>query len=96
MIFQIYVGLYLKDKTIFAIDRVRFIGEGIAAVAAISEEIAEKALDLIEVDIEPLPAVFDAEYGASKEAPLIHPDLGKYECPQFYLPGTRNKHRQPF
>ncbi len=80
------VGLYLKDKTIFAIDRVRFIGEGIAAVAAVSEEIAEKAIDLIEVDIEPLPAVFDAEYGASKEAPLIHPDLGKYECPNFIFP----------
>ena len=41
------VGLYLKDKTIFAIDRVRFIGEGIAAVAAVSEEIAEKAIDLM-------------------------------------------------
>jgi CO/xanthine dehydrogenase Mo-binding subunit len=80
------VGLYLKDKTIFAIDRVRFIGEAIAAVAAVSEEIAEKAADLIEVDIEPLPAVFDAEYGASKEAPLLHPDLGNYECPNFIFP----------
>lgn len=80
------VGLYLKDKTIFAIDRVRFIGEGIAAVAAISEEIAEKAIDLIEVDIEPLPAVFDAEFGASKDAPLLHPDLGNYECPNFIFP----------
>lgn len=80
------VGLYLKDKTIFAIDRVRFIGEAIAAVAATSEEIAEKAVDLIEVDIEPLPAVFDAEFGATKDAPLLHPDLGNYECPNFIFP----------
>jgi len=34
------IGLYLKDKTILATDRVRFIGEGVAAVAAISNEIA--------------------------------------------------------
>jgi len=80
------IGLYLKDKTVFARDRVRFIGEAIAAVAATSEEIAEKAIDLIEVDIEPLPAVFDAEFGASKDAPLIHPDLANYECPNFIFP----------
>ncbi len=84
------VGLYLKDKLIFARDRVRFVGEAIAAVAAVSEEIAEKAVDLIEVEIEPLPAVFDAEFGASKDAPLLHPDLGNYECPNFIfpIPGT--------
>lgn len=80
------IGLYLKDKYVFARDRVRFIGESIAAVAATSEEIAEKALDLIELEIEPLPAVFDAEFGASKDAPLIHPDLGSYDCPNFVFP----------
>ena len=39
------MGLYLQDKTIFATDRVRFIGEPVAAVAAISEEIAMKAVN---------------------------------------------------
>jgi CO/xanthine dehydrogenase Mo-binding subunit len=68
------IGLYLKDKTILATDRVRFIGEGVAAVAAISNEIAMKALDLIDVEYEELEPVFDPEYGASKEAPLIHPN----------------------
>jgi len=80
------MGLYLKDKTIFATDRARFIGEPVAAVAAISEEIAIQACDLIEVDYEPLEGVFDAEFGASDKAPLIHPDLGDYYCPNFIFP----------
>ena len=80
------IGLYLQDKTIFATDRVRFIGEPVAAVAAISEEVAMAAVDLIEVEYEELEAVFDAEFGASDKAPLIHPDLDKYICPNFIFP----------
>jgi CO/xanthine dehydrogenase Mo-binding subunit len=80
------LGLYLKDKPMFAVDRVRFIGEAVAAVAAVSEEIAEKAVDLIDVEYEVLPAVFDPLYGASPEAPLLHPDLGDYERPNFIFP----------
>ncbi len=80
------IGLYLKDKYIFARDRVRFIGEAVAGVAAVSEEIADKAVDLIEVEYEPLDPVFDAEFGASPEAPLIHPDLADYEVPNFIFP----------
>ncbi|RME73145.1 MAG: xanthine dehydrogenase family protein molybdopterin-binding subunit [Chloroflexi bacterium] len=81
-----HIGLYLKDKHIFARDRVRFVGEPVAAVAAISEEIAEKALDLIEVEYEPLEPVLDPVYGASPEAPLVHPDLGEYEVVNFIFP----------
>jgi len=80
------IGLYLKDKNILAIDRVRFIGEGVAAVAAVSNEIAMKALELIDVEYEELEPVFDAVYGASKEAPLIHPNLGDYSVPNFIFP----------
>ena len=80
------IGLYLKDKNILAIDRVRFIGEGVAAVAAISNEIAMKALELIDVEYEELEPVFDPEFGASKEAPLIHPNLGDYDVPNFIFP----------
>ena len=80
------VGLYLKDRYIFARDRVRFVGEAVAGVAAVSEDIAEKAIDLIDVEFEELPGIFDAVYGASKEAPLIHPDLGEYEVPNFIFP----------
>jgi len=80
------IGLYLKDKTILATDRVRFIGEGVAAVAATSNEIAMKALDLIDVEYEELEPVFDPVYGASKEAPLLHPNLGEYQYPNFIFP----------
>ncbi|MEK1866452.1 MAG: xanthine dehydrogenase family protein molybdopterin-binding subunit [Ensifer adhaerens] len=63
-----------KDQYILD-DKVRFWGEGVAAVAAISEEIADEALDLIEVEYEPLPAVFEPEDAAQPGAPLIH-DVG--------------------
>lgn len=56
-------------------DRVRFWGEGIAAVAAVSEEIADEALDLIEVEYEPLPAILDIDAAQAPDAPLIH-DVG--------------------
>lgn len=84
--FPNHIGLYLKDKFIFARERVRFVGEPVAGVAAISEEIAEKALKLIDVEYELLEPVFDAEFGASPEAPLIHPDLENYEAPNFIFP----------
>jgi carbon-monoxide dehydrogenase large subunit len=52
----------------------------------VSDEIAQKALDLIEVKYEPLEPVFDPEFGASPEAPLIHPDLENYQVPNFIFP----------
>jgi len=81
-----FIGLYLQDRYIFCRDRVRYVGDPVAGVAAVSEEIAEKALELIEVEYELLPGVFDPEYGASPEAPLLHPDLGKYEAVNFIFP----------
>lgn len=60
-----------KDQYILD-DRVRFWGEGVAAVAAISEEIADEALDLIDVVYEPLPAVYDIDSAQEPGAPLIH------------------------
>jgi carbon-monoxide dehydrogenase large subunit len=84
--FPDYIGLYLKDRNIFARDRVRFVGEAVAAVAATSEEIAEYALDLVEVEYEVLQPVLDPEFGATKEAPVIHPDLEQYEHPNFIFP----------
>ena len=80
------IGLYLQDRYIFCRERVRYVGDPVAGVAAISEEIAEKALDLIEVEYEPLPGVFDPEFGASPEAPVLHPDLGQYEVANFIFP----------
>jgi len=81
-----FSGLYLADRTFFATDRVRYGGDPVAGVAAISEEIAEQAVALIDVEYDPLPGVFDPEFGASKEAEILHPDLGKYECPNYIFP----------
>ncbi len=81
-----YIGLYLQDRYIFCRDRVRYIGDPVAGVAAISEEIAHQAVELIEVEYEVLPPVLDPEFGASAQAPLLHPDLAKYVVANFIFP----------
>ncbi len=50
---------WTRDETALCVDRVRFIGDGVAAVAAVDEDTAIRALDLIDVEYEPLPAFFD-------------------------------------
>jgi len=67
-----FYGLISKDQPILAIDRVRFVGEAIALVVAEEEEVAEQALDAIDVIYEDLPAVFDPERALAPDAPLIH------------------------
>ncbi|MBN1878291.1 MAG: xanthine dehydrogenase family protein molybdopterin-binding subunit [Anaerolineae bacterium] len=81
-----HLGLYLKDRYIFAYDRVRYVGESVAGVVAMSEEIAEAAAKLVEVEYELLEPVFDPYEGAQSGAPLLHPDLGKYEVVNFIFP----------
>ena len=81
-----YLGLYLLDRHIFCRERVRYVGDPVAGVAAINEEIAEQALALIQVEYEPLEPVLDVEFGVSETAPLIHPRLGEYEVANFILP----------
>lgn len=63
---------YPADQCPLAIDKVRFIGEEVAAVAAVSEDTAQEALGLIEVEYEELPAVFDPEEAMKDSAPRIH------------------------
>ena len=60
------------DETALAVEKVRYIGDNVACVAAISEEIAERALELIDVEYEPLPAYFDPEESMKAETDLIH------------------------
>jgi len=60
------------DEPYLAMEKVRFIGDDVAAVAAIDEEIAEEALDLIEVEYEVLPTVDDPVAAMRPDAPLIH------------------------
>ena len=63
----------LPDKTLFASDRVRFVGEPIAAVASYDPSIAEEAVDLAEVDYEPLPGIFSILDALKPDALKIHP-----------------------
>ncbi len=61
-----------RDYLPLAIDTVRYIGEEVAAVAAIDEDTAEEAIGLISVEYEPLPAVFDPTEAMDAGAPLLH------------------------
>ena len=61
-----------RDKWAMEIEKVRYVGDEVAAVAAIDKDIADEALDLIEVEYEPLPAVFDPEEAMREGAPQIH------------------------
>jgi CO/xanthine dehydrogenase Mo-binding subunit len=67
---------YGKDNTPLKGDVVRSLRDEVAAVAAIDADIAEEALGLIDVEYEPLPAVFSAEAALKDGAPLIHLERG--------------------
>jgi 4-hydroxybenzoyl-CoA reductase subunit alpha len=61
-----------RDEPPLAVDKVRYMYEGVAGVAAIDEETAEEACSLIEVEYEELPGVFDPEEAMKEGAPIIH------------------------
>ena len=65
-------GLFIRDQPPVALDKVRHVGDPVAAVAAPDQNAAEEALELIEVDYEPLPAVFDVEEALQPGAPILH------------------------
>ncbi len=72
------LGIYMVDRSIIATDKVRYFGEVVAAVAAEDPEIAAQAVELIEVEYEPLPAVLDVKDAAKAGSPLVHEKLGEY------------------
>jgi len=80
------IGLYLKDRYIFCLDRARYVGDAVAGVIAVSPEIAQEGARLVKVEYEELPAVFDPVEATQPDAPLIHPDLGNYEVVNFIFP----------
>ena len=63
-----------------AIDEVRYVGDGVAVVVARDRYPAADALEAIEVDYEPLPAVLDMEAALADGAPLVHSDKGTNKC----------------
>ena len=67
--------LFRGHRACYAMDEhLRYVGDYVAAVAATSEAIAEEALDLIDVEYELLPVVFDPEEAAKPTAPKIYPE----------------------
>jgi len=75
---DVHYGEFLHDQRAFALEKVVCIGEPVAAVAAVDEVTAEKALSLIKVEYEPLPAIYDAEKALEPDAPLIHENIDSY------------------
>jgi CO/xanthine dehydrogenase Mo-binding subunit len=73
-------GAGVADEHVLARDKVLFVGDAVAAVAAETEEIAQRAVDLIEVEYEELPAVFDGDEAFSRNPPaVLHEDLKSYK-----------------
>ena len=72
------------DETVFAVDKVRYIGDEIAAVAATRLDIALEAVSLIKVEYEVLPAVFTMEDAIKKEAPQVHEDFKGNLCAEVH------------
>ena len=72
------LGGSVRHRPLIAIDRVRCVGEPVAAVAAIDEATAEAALRLIEVAWEPLPGVFDLAAATAPNAPLVQPEKASW------------------
>lgn len=66
------MGVFRQDQPVLAGDRVRYLGDPVAVVAGETEEAAVRALDLIDVDYEELPAVFDPLQALEADAPVLH------------------------
>jgi len=65
-------GIVCPDWPVLAYDKVRYVGDAIAIVAAETEDVAEQALGLIEVEYEPLPVVTSPQQALAHDAPLVH------------------------
>lgn len=72
-------GVQPLEWTVLAQDRVRFVGEPVAAVVAVSRAVAEDAAELVDVDVEPLDPVVDTRHALKPDAPLLYPEWGTNE-----------------
>ncbi|MPZ12996.1 MAG: molybdopterin-dependent oxidoreductase [Chloroflexi bacterium] len=83
-------GRRMRDMPVLARDKVRFVGERMAAVAAETPEIAEEAINRIEVEYEALPAVFDPLDAMKPDAPRVHESTAGYFNHQEPVPRLPN------
>lgn len=76
---DVKTGLVIHDEVVLAREKIRYVGEPVAAVAAVDSETAEKALNLIEIEVEELPGIFDFAQSTDANAPLIHENYKTYK-----------------
>jgi CO/xanthine dehydrogenase Mo-binding subunit len=88
------IGRNLRDMPVLPQDRVLFVGQKLAAVAAPSPDLAEEALQLIDVEYEELPAVIDPIEAMQPGAPFLHPELPPYKGLTGPIPGATNTYGQ--
>lgn len=74
-----FYGPLVRDQPVLAIERVRYAGEPVAAVAAVDERTAQRALDLIDVEYKELPAVFDAVEALAEAAPIVQGETNLHD-----------------
>ena len=84
-------GPSLQDQPVLADDLVFHAGDGVAAVAAVTEQIALDALDRIKVEYEPLPAVFDPVEAMKDDAPKVHAPNGNIYATKLIKKGDVEK-----
>ena len=84
-----YIGMFIKDQLPLARDKVRYIGDPVAAVAAVDQKTAREALRLIEIEYEELEPVLDLEGALKADAPVIHENRDDYPA-MFELPKEPN------
>ncbi len=72
------LGAIVKDETLLAREKVRYVGEPVAAVAADNRAVALEALKLIDVEYDELPALLDMDQALAPNAPIIHEKLADY------------------
>ncbi|MBU0677475.1 MAG: xanthine dehydrogenase family protein molybdopterin-binding subunit [Verrucomicrobia bacterium] len=84
--FPFTFGLYMQDRYVFARDRVRFVGEQVAAVLSRDPRIAMAAAKLVKVDYEVLPNVLDLGDALKNDAVLVHENLADYEHVPWFFP----------
>ncbi|MCR4428206.1 MAG: xanthine dehydrogenase family protein molybdopterin-binding subunit [Caldiserica bacterium] len=78
-------GIYIFDQQVLAEKKVRSVGDPLALVIAEDPHSAEEARDLIEVEYEPLPGVFDPKEALKAGAPLVHEEAGTNLLKEFNL-----------
>ena len=92
-------GFTVQDEELFAWEKVRYVGDVIAGVAAVDEEIAEQAIGLIDFDYDNLPAALTPDAALRENAPLVHENLSSYRLNNVLardwhpVPGTNIAHQ---